>query len=472
MKSSTISAVPEIPVESDSQLSVMEKIGYGLGDAGGTIITGLIGTFLTFFYTDVFGLTPAVVGTLFIVLRIIDAITDPMMGMVADKTQSRWGRFRPWQLWIAIPIAVVGTLTFTVPEVSYTVKVGYAFVTYFLLSLAYTDINVPYCALVNSMTTRHQEVVSCQTWRFALCGCAGFMVSVGLPWLVEKIGQGNTAQGYQWGVGLLCLAAAVMFLWCFFAVRERVPLAMMGQHSMRQHISSLLHNDQLLLCLLMSFLLINVFNLRGGAYMYFITYVLQGSAGYASMFFAMVTAGAIIGALAVGPLARRFDTVVVYFYTNLSLAVYAFACWWLPTGAATQSLWLTIILINCIVLGFTLPLHFSIMAFADDYGDWKSGIRSSGINFAFNLFCIKLAWASAAGIISLILVVVSYQAGAGNQTPSSLAGIKTMETVVPGIFHLLLAAAIYFCKLKKPMMDTISQELERRRGQVESVQQS
>ncbi|MGK3357605.1 MFS transporter, partial [Enterobacter kobei] len=136
----------------DDRLSVREKIGYGLGDAGGTVITCLIMNFLTFFYTDVFGLTPALVGTLFIALRVFDAISDPVMGVIADRTQSRGGRFRPWQLWVALPIGVIGVLTFTTPEWSYNSKVIYAFVTYFLLSLTYTAINIPYCSLGGVIT--------------------------------------------------------------------------------------------------------------------------------------------------------------------------------------------------------------------------------------------------------------------------------------------------------------------------------
>jgi len=127
----------------DERLSVREKIGYGLGDAGGTVITCLIMNFLTFFYTDVFGLTPALVGTLFIALRVFDAISDPVMGVIADRTQSRWGRFRPWQLWVALPIGIVGVLTFTVPDASMGVKIAWAFGTYLLLSVGYTAINVP-----------------------------------------------------------------------------------------------------------------------------------------------------------------------------------------------------------------------------------------------------------------------------------------------------------------------------------------
>ncbi|WP_437441281.1 MFS transporter [Raoultella terrigena] len=416
-------------------------------------------------YTDVFGLTPALVGTLFLALRVFDAISDPIMGVLADRTQSRWGRFRPWQLWIAVPIGIIGVLTFTVPDASMGVKIAWAFGTYLLLSVSYTAINVPYCALINTMTTRHSEVISCQAWRFVLCGVAGFLVSVGLPWLVTALGQGNTAQGYQYGVGVLCAIAVVMFLCCFFWVRERVSLDMMGKFTLREHIAGLRKNDQLLLMLVMSFLLINVFNIRGGGYMYFITYVLEGSTGYTSLFFTMVTFASIFGSVIINLLSRRFDTVRLYYHTNLVLAALAVAMWFLPTGPAYQTLWLGVILGNGIILGFTLPLHFSLMAFSDDYGEWKTGVRSSGMNFAFNLFFIKLAWASSAGIISLIFIYVAYQPGAGNQTALSLSGISSMETLLPALFHLLLAFSIRACKLNNPMMARIATDLRTRHVQ-------
>lgn len=156
MTATPINQTDVVAENNNQQLSIREKIGYGLGDAGGTVITCLIMNFLTFFYTDTFGLTPALVGTLFIALRIIDAVSDPLMGILADRTNSRWGRFRPWQLWIALPIGIVGLLTFTVPDVSMNMKILWAFVTYFLLSISYTAINVPYCALINTMMPRHQ----------------------------------------------------------------------------------------------------------------------------------------------------------------------------------------------------------------------------------------------------------------------------------------------------------------------------
>lgn len=446
----------------DDHLSVREKIGYGLGDAGGTVITCLIMNFLTFFYTDVFGLTPALVGTLFLVLRVFDAISDPVMGIIADRTKSKWGRFRPWQLWIALPIGIAGVLAFTVPEASMGVKIAWAFGTYLLLSVGYTAINVPYCALINTMTTNHLQVVSCQSWRFVLTSIAGLLVSVGLPWLVVELGAGNTARGYQLGAGVLCAIAVVMFLCCFFWVRERVSLTAIGTFTLREHMAGLRKNDQLLLMLILSFLIINVFNIRGGGYMYFITYVLEGSTAYTSLFFTMVTFASILGSMTVNMLSRRFSIVKLYYYTNLILAVLAAGMWFLPTGPVYQNLWLAVIFGNGILLGFTLPLHFSLMAFADDYGEWKNGVRSSGMNFAFNLFFIKLSWASSAGIISLIFIFVAYKPGIEHQTTDSLMGITAMESLLPALFHLLVALAVRACKLDNPMMARIATDLRQR----------
>ena len=193
--------------------------------------------------------------------------------------------------------------------------------------------------------------------------------------------------------------------------------------------------------------------------MYFITYVLKGGAGYASLFFGMVTLASILGAVIVNQLTKFIDSVRLYLLTNLLLAVFSLSLWFVQVGEQWQSLWLGIIYVHCVILGFTLPLHFSLMAFADDYGHWKNGIRSSGMNFAFNLFFIKLAWASSAGIISIVFIVVAYHAGAANQTPASLTGITLLETLLPAVLHLLLAFTLRFCKLDNRLLIRMSSEL-------------
>ncbi|WP_270502651.1 MFS transporter [Kluyvera ascorbata] len=453
-------------VDAGETLSTREKIGYGLGDAGGHCISDLISGFLLFFYTDVFGLSPAIVGAMFFTLRIFDAVSDPVMGVIADRTRSRWGRFRPWQLWTAVPLGVIGILTFTVPDMSANMKIAWAFGTYFLLSIGYTANNVPYCALINAITNRHDQVMSCQSWRFVLSGIAGFLVSVGLPWMVEFFGQGNLAKGYQYGVTVLCTIGMVLFLLCFFWVKERVPLSLAGNFTLREHLAGLRKNDQLLMMLIMSFLLVNILCIRGGGYMYFISYALEGGAGYMSMFFGILTISGIAGAVIVNPLSRRIDMVRLYYWTNLVLVAFGIGMYFLPVGPHYQLLWLVCIAVNSVIQGFTLPLHFSIMAFADDYGEWKTGVRSSGMNFAFNLFFIKLSWASSGGIISLILIMVAYQPGLGNQTPASIYGITLLQSLVPALFHFVLAMCLLKCRLNGSMMKRISTDLHQRHSHI------
>ncbi|HGK4672118.1 TPA: MFS transporter [Kluyvera georgiana] len=453
-------------VDAGETLSTREKIGYGLGDAGGHCISDLISGFLLFFYTDVFGLSPAIVGAMFFVLRIFDAVSDPVMGVIADRTRSRWGRFRPWQLWTAVPLAVIGILTFTVPDMGPNAKIAWAFGTYFLISIGYTANNVPYCALINAITNRHDQVMSCQSWRFVLSGVAGFLVSVGLPWMVEFFGNGNLAKGYQYGVTVLCTIGMIMFLLCFFWVKERVPLSLAGNFTLREHLKGLRKNDQLLMMLVMSFLLVNILCIRGGGYMYFISYVLQGGAGYMSLFFGILTLSGIAGAVIVNPLSRRMDMVRLYYWTNLVLVAFGVGMYFLPAGQHYQTLWLVCIAVNSVIQGFTLPLHFSIMAFADDYGEWKTGVRSSGMNFAFNLFFIKLSWASSGGIISLILIMVAYQPGLENQTAASIQGITLLQSIVPALFHLALALCLLKCRLNGTMMQRISTDLRQRHSHI------
>ncbi|XHA18446.1 MFS transporter [Citrobacter farmeri] len=441
------------------KLSIAEKVSYGLGDAGGTIVTGLISNFLTFFYTDIFGLTPAIVGTLFLVLRVIDAISDPLIGIAADRTSTKMGQFRPFILWTAVPLGLIAFLTFSVPDLAYHWKVVYAIATYFALSVLYSLNNVPYCALVTKITSNPVELVSCQSWRFALCGVAGFAVSVGLPVMVKYFGRGDQAQGYQWGVGVLALLAILMFLVCFYGVKEWSATRTRHTFNLKESLKSIRHNEQLLLTFVMSLLIISIFNTKGGAAMYFITYVLHGDATYTSLFFGMATLGGIIGSVLVQYLTRHFEIRRIYFWVNVVLAVAHFIVWFVPGNAAT--LWLILVFICCMVLGFILPMHFTLVTFADTYGEWKSGRRSSGMNFAFNLFFVKLAWAVAGVIISLTLMAVSYRSGMENQTTASLTGITLLSTVIPGVLHALLAVTVCYFKIDNALVAKMENALGR-----------
>ena len=207
-------------VSAKHRVSVIEKIGYGLGDTASNIVFQMVMMFMAFFYTDVFGISAAAMGTLFLVVRIFDAITDPVMGALADRTQTRWGKFRPYLLWLCVPYALIAVLAFTTPDLSSSGKLIWAYATYSLLMGIYTAINIPYCALGGVITADSQERVSLNSYRFFLATSAGVLVASSTLYLVKTLGQGNDQKGFQLAMAVFSALAVVFFLACFFLTRS------------------------------------------------------------------------------------------------------------------------------------------------------------------------------------------------------------------------------------------------------------
>ena len=205
-------------------VSVKEKIAYGLGDTASNIVFQSVMLFLSFFYTDIFGISPAIVGTLFLVVRIFDAVTDPLMGAMTDRTQTKYGKFRPYLLWLALPFGVISVLAFTTPDFSEQGKVIYAFVTYALLMIAYTAINIPYSALGGVITGDPKERVSVQSYRFVFGMLGGLIVTACTLPLVDWFGAGDKAKGYQLTIAAMSAVGVLMFLVCFACTEARLHL--------------------------------------------------------------------------------------------------------------------------------------------------------------------------------------------------------------------------------------------------------
>ncbi len=277
------------------RLSVREKIGYGMGDAGCNIIFGAIMLFVNYFYTDIFGLAPALVGVLLLSVRVIDAVTDPIMGALADRTQRKYGRFRPWLLWIAFPYALFSILMFTTPDWGYNSKVVYAFVTYFLLSVTYTAINIPYCSLGGVITNAPKERVACQAYRFVLVGIATLLLSLTLLPMVDWFGGGDKAKGYQLAMTVLAIIGMGMFLFCFASVRERVRPAVPTHDDMKNDFKDVWKNDQWVRILLLTLCNVCPGFIRMAATMYYVTWVMGQSTHFATLFISLGVAGMMIG---------------------------------------------------------------------------------------------------------------------------------------------------------------------------------
>lgn len=442
-------------------LSVREKIGYGMGDAGCNMIGGAIMLFLNYFYTDVFGLAPALVGILLLSVRVLDAVTDPIMGAIADRTQSRWGRFRPWLLWISLPYVLFSVLMFTTPDWSYQSKVIWAFVTYFLMSLTYTAINIPYCSLGGVITNDPGERVSCQSYRFVMVGIATLILSLTLLPLAEWFGGADKARGYQMAMGVMALVALLMFLFCFATVRERIRPAVPSNDDLKADLRDVWKNDQWVRILLLTLCNVCPGFIRMAATMYYVTWVMQQSPHFATLFISLGVVGMMLGSTLAKVLTDRWCKLKVFFWTNIALAIFSSGFYFLNPQATVLVL-VMYFLLN-ILHQIPSPLHWSLMADVDDYGEWKTGKRITGISFSGNLFFLKVGLAVAGAMVGFLLSWYGYDAGAKQQSPAALNGIVLLFTVIPGVGYLITAGVVRLLKVDRTLMQQIQRELEQRR---------
>ncbi|CUH96874.1 Inner membrane symporter YicJ [Propionispora sp. 2/2-37] len=302
-----------------SVLSRTEKIGYGLGDAASHIVFDNVMLYLMFFYTDIFGIPSWFVGTMFLFARVLDAISDPIMGLIADRTRSRWGQFRPYLLFGAVPFTLSCILTYSTPSLSLEGKMIFAAATYTLLTLLYTAVNIPYCALGGVITTDPDQRMSLQSYRFVLATAGGMLSTVLMAPLAEFIGKGDQAWGYQGGISILAVIAAIMFIICFACTRERIQATKADTSSIKKDIQAILHNDQWRIVGMLTLLNILAVSVRGGAMMYYVTYIL-GNAGYFAFFLAIYSIGNLLGSALAKPLSDHICKVTVFYWSNWFLA--------------------------------------------------------------------------------------------------------------------------------------------------------
>lgn len=443
------------------KLSVKEKIGYGMGDAGCNMIGGAIMLFLSYFYTDIFGLSPALVGVLLLSVRVLDAVTDPIMGAIADRTQSRWGRFRPWLLWISLPYVLFSVLMFTTPEWSYNSKVIYAFATYFLMSLTYTAINIPYCSLGGVITNDPSERVSCQSYRFVMVGVATLILSLSLLPLVEWFGGDNKERGYQMAMSVLAFIGLCMFLFCFATVKERIKPAVPTKDALKADLRDVWKNDQWVRILLLTFCNVCPGFIRMAATMYYVTWVMGQSTQFATLFISLGVVGMMMGSTIAKYLTDRWCKLKVFFWTNIVLAIFSCGFYFLDHSAVVLIV-VMYFLLN-ILHQIPSPLHWSLMADVDDYGEWKTGKRITGISFSGNLFFLKCGLAVAGAMVGFLLSFYGYDAGAKAQSATTINGIVLLFTVIPGIGYLITAGVVRLLKVDRETMIKVQADLEKRR---------
>ncbi|MDU2937913.1 MAG: glycoside-pentoside-hexuronide family transporter [Enterobacteriaceae bacterium] len=437
-------------------LSVKEKIGYGMGDAASHIVFDNVMMFMMFFYTDIFGIPAGFVGTMFLLARALDAISDPCMGLIADRTRSRWGKFRPWVLFGALPFGIVCVLTYSTPDLSMTGKMIYAAVTYTLLTLLYTIVNIPYCALGGVITNDPTQRISLQSWRFVLATAGGMLSTVLMMPLVELLGRGDKAFGFQSGIAVLSVVAFLMLAFCFFTTKERV-VAPPSTTAMSEDLRDILKNDQWRIVGLLTILNILAVCVRGGAMMYYVTWIM-GAPGLFTWFLTTYCVGNLIGSALAKPITDRLCKVSVFWGTNALLAVFSVAMFFVPLSA------------NIVMFGFiaiigvlhqlVTPIQWVMMSDTVDYGEWCNGKRLTGISFAGTLFVLKLGLALGGAMIGWMLAGGGYDAAAQTQNSATLSIIIALFTLVPAVCYLLSAIiAKRFYLLKTPLMNHILEQV-------------
>lgn len=461
------------------RISFKEKVAYGLGDTASNFYWQMFLNFLLFFYTDVFGISAAAAGTMFLVVRTWDTGIDPFMGVMADRTHTRWGHYRPYLLWGAAPLALMGVLMFTTPDLDAQGKLIYAYVTYSLIMVTYTFINIPYSALMGVISPNSLERTSVSSYRFVLAYGGMFLVQgLTLP-MVKFFGHGNDQRGFQTAMVVFGILAIALFLITFVSTRERVQPAQQGASSIRDDLKDLMRNVPWLMTCFMGLFAVCYVSLRLGAVLYYFKYYVGGyhferqiaghvfnhsfdSGSLASLFMALGTIGVIVGAALARPLALRLGgkrRTYILLMTTASVLTALF--YFIPREQIV--LIFVIHLLISISFAPTSPLLWAFYADTADHSEWKTGRRATGLVFSAASFSQKLGWTIGGALAGWLLAYFGFHANV-TQTNQVQTGVRCMMSFIPAVAGFLSAAAVLFYKLDDSFMEKIEHELRQRKG--------
>ncbi|MEO1260958.1 MAG: MFS transporter [Bacteroidota bacterium] len=443
------------------KLDLKEKIGYALGDTAANIAWRTLTTFLLVFYTDVFGITAAAAGVLLLITRLSDGVSDVAMGMIADRTHTKNGKFRPWILWTAFPLGIILSLTFTTPDFSPTGKLIYAYVTYILLTLIYTANNVPYSALMGVMTPNDQERTSLSSFRFAGAYLGGIITQGLLIYLVLFLGNGDENKGYQYSIYLLSAMLTGFLLITYFTTKERVQPPKEQSTSVWSDLGDLIKNRPWVILLIVGFLFVTYNSIKQGiTVIYFKRYINQELLAASYMVVLLVVS--MIAALITTPLANKFGKKNLFIYVMLFSAVTNGLLYF----AANDDLILIYVLgtLSEFGAGIMPVLFFSMLGDAADYSEWKNNRRATGLVFSAGTFAMKFGGGVAGAIIGFVLSARGYDGMAETITAEAVTGVKMLMSWIPALIAIPTVAALIFYPLSKEKLGEIIAVLQERRA--------
>jgi GPH family glycoside/pentoside/hexuronide:cation symporter len=450
------------------KITLKEKLGYASGDFASNLFWQTFMYFLPIFYTDVFGLPAAAAAALFGISRLLDGFTDPAMGMIADRTSSRWGKFRPYILFIAIPFGIIGVLCFTTPNLSLNGKIVYAFITYNLMMILYTAINIPYSALMGVLSPDSKERTSISSYRFILAFAAGLFITAFNNTFVEKFGGGNDALGYKYTITIYAIIAVALFIITFLTTKERVVPKKKEKNLVKNDLKDLIQNKPWLILLLAGIFTIFYVSIRNGAIAYYFKYYVsvktidfslfgkELSYDLASSFMVIGTIAVIVGLTAVKWLSDVMGKKMAYFSLMLLSTVFTASFFFLDRDQV--KLMFVLQILASLFMGPTSALVWAMYADIADYSEWKTGRRATGLIFSASTMAQKFGWSLAGVVTMLLLSAFGYSANM-EQSLESLTGIRALISMIPAIGSIICAVLILFYALDDKFIAKIQKEL-------------
>lgn len=458
-------------------IKLKEKIGYGFGDMASSMFWKLFTSYLLIFYTDVFGLPAAIVGTLFLITRIWDSLSDLIMGAIADRTTSRWGKFRPYLLWGAIPFGIIGVLTFTTPSLNITGKIIYAYVTYSLMMGIYTIINVPYASLLGVISPNPKDRNTLATYRMLFAYIGSFIVLLMFMPVVNLI-CGNSPnivdQQRAWTIGVAVVAViCVILLFLTFALtKERVKPINKKQTKLKEDLKDLSKNKPWWI-LLGAGIAALVFNsIRDGATVYYFKYYIVEEAyrnislfGFSfvlsGLYLAIGQAANIVGVILAAPVSNKIGKKNTYLGAMIIATILSVIFFWFSKEQLALIFIFQVLISIC--AGSIFPLLWSMYADCTDYSELKTGNRATGLIFSSSSMSQKFGWAIGSALTGWLLAFYGFQANQV-QSAETLNGIKMFMSILPAIGTVLSVIFISMYPLSEKKMEKIVSKLEERRS--------
>jgi sugar (glycoside-pentoside-hexuronide) transporter len=444
------------------KLSFREKFGYSLGDLAANFVFQALLALQLDFYTHTFGLTAAQAGTMTLVIGLGVAFLNPVMGVIADRTNTRWGKFRPWLLWTSLPFGVICVLTFTTPNISPGAKIVYAWTTYILLRVIYTVNNVPYASLNAVMTSDPDERNSISTYRQIAANSAGFIVaSLAIP-MVRFFGHGNDARGYQYTMGLLSALSVIFFIVAFFSTKERIQPDPQQTTSLSRDLADLFKNRPWVVLFLATLFYFAAIVIRGNVMLPYFRFI-PGNVDLYSWFngfgLAALLAGVACSTLVTKRMGKRF-----LFIASMTLAgLFSAALLIIPPHATVTIIAFEVL--RQFSFGLSGPLIWSMMGDVADYGEWKTGRRASGTVTAAVVFALWAGLALGGAVAGWILDLYGFVSKADVQSAHAQSGILLTASIYAGLAFVAAAVCMFFYPISRELNQKIADELtERRKG--------